>query len=79
MMGEYVLYVYGRVVGGIYDDRLLLKPTDAVCRMIPDVPREVPYEGGREMLLVEEVDDAEFLCALLAEAAKGAPPPRRRR
>ncbi len=79
MMGEYLLSYQGKLVGGIYDDRLLLKPTDAVCRMIPDAPRELPYEGGREMLLVEEVDDAEFLCALLAEAAKGAPPPRRRR
>ena len=72
MMGEYLLYVSGRLVGGIYDDRLLLKPTPAACRMLPDAPRETPYDGAKEMLLVEEVDDRDFLCALLRELGREA-------
>ena len=70
MMGEYLLYVSGRLVGGIYDDRLLVKPTPVACRMLPDAPRETPYDGAKEMLLVEEVDDRDFLCALLRELGR---------
>ena len=61
MMGEYLLYVRGRVVGGIYDDRLLVKPTPAALKLMPDAPRELPYPGAKEMLLVEDVDNGEFL------------------
>ena len=61
MMGEYLLYVRGRVVGGIYDDRLLVKPTPAALSLMPDAPRELPYPGAKEMLLVEDVDNGEFL------------------
>lgn len=61
MMGEYILYVRGRVVGGIYDDRLLVKPTPAALSLLPDAPRELPYPGAKEMLLVEDVDNGEFL------------------
>ena len=56
MMGEYVLYYRGRVVGGIYDDRFLLKVTPASERLLPDAPRATPYEGAKEMLLVEAED-----------------------
>ena len=56
MMGEYVLYYRGKVVGGIYDDRFLLKVTPASERLLPDAPRATPYEGGKEMLLVEAED-----------------------
>lgn len=65
MMGEYILYCRGKIVGGIYDDRLLVKPTSSALRLLPDAPRELPYPGAKEMLLVEEVDDREFLCELL--------------
>ena len=61
MMGEYILYVRGRVVGGIYDDRLLVKPTPAALSLMPDAPRELPYPGAKEMLLVEDVDNGGFL------------------
>ena len=61
MMGEYILYVRGRVVGGIYDDRLLVKPTPAALSLMPDAPRELPYPGAKEMLLVEDVDNGDFL------------------
>ncbi len=65
MMGEYLLYYYGRLAGGIYDDRLLVKPVPSALRMMPDAPKEIPYEGAKEMLLVKEVDNREFLCELL--------------
>ena len=52
MMGEYLLYCQGKLVGGIYDNRLLVKPTASAVRLLPDAPRELPYEGAKEMLLV---------------------------
>ena len=64
MMGEFILYFRGRIVGGVYDDRLLVKPVPAALALMPDAPRELPYPGGREMLLVEEVDNADFLRSL---------------
>lgn len=63
-MGEYILYYRGRVLGGIYDDRLLVKPVPAVMKLIPDAPMELPYDGAKEMILVEEVDNRELLCEL---------------
>ena len=65
MMGEYLLYYRGRLFGGIYDDRLLVKPLSAALAIMPDAPRERPYEGAGEMLLVERVDDRDFLVALV--------------
>ena len=56
MMGEYVLYYRGKVIGGIYDDRFLLKVTPASSRLLPEAPRAIPYEGAKEMLLVEVED-----------------------
>ena len=61
MMGVYLLYVRGRLVGGIYDDRLLVKPTPAALALMPDAPREPPYPGAKAMLLAEDVDSGEFL------------------
>lgn len=65
MMGEYVLYYRGRVFGGIYDNRLLIKPVAAACHYLPQAPRERPYEGAKEMLLVEQVEQVAFLRELL--------------
>ena len=67
MMGEYIIYYRGRIVGGIYDDRFLVKPTKSAAAMMPDAERELPYEGAKEMLLVDNVDDREFLQKLLEE------------
>ena len=64
MMGKYILYYRGRIVGGIYDDRLLVKPVKSAVSYMPDVRYELPYDGAKEMLLVEEVDDREFLTGL---------------
>lgn len=61
MMGEYVLYCHGVVVGGIYDDRFLLKPAKIARRLMPDAPTDIPYPGAKEML-VADVDDAELVC-----------------
>ena len=61
MMGEYLLYYRGKLFGGIYDDRLLVKPVKAAMDRMPDAPRELPYPGAKPMLLVEEVDRKELL------------------
>lgn len=75
MMGEYIVYCRGRIVGGIYDDRFLVKPTKSARDMMPDAAEETPYEGAKKMLLVDNVEDREFLgklveavCAELPEA-----------
>ena len=52
MMGEYIIYYQGKVIGGIYDDRFLVKPTKSAKELMPDAPFELPYEGAKEMLLV---------------------------
>lgn len=73
MMGEYILYYQGKVFGGIYDDRFLIKPTGSAVEMMPDAPFELPYEGAKEMLLVSDVDDREFLSALIPAVSAELP------
>ncbi len=75
MMGEYVLYCHDRVVGGIYDDRLLLKPTASALALMPDAGRDIPYEGAKEML-VADVDDAERTCRAVEAIASDLPAPK---
>ena len=65
MMGEYILYCQGRIFGGIYDDRLLVKPVPAARALMPGARLELPYEGAKPMLLVEDVEDREFLARLV--------------
>ena len=79
MMGEYVLYYGGKVVGGVYDNRLLVKPTLSAKRLMPNAPMEFPYEGAKEMLLVENMEDKAFLQSLLAAIAEELPAPKRGR
>ena len=79
MMGEYVLYYRGKVFGGIYDNRLLVKPTLSACALLPDAPRELPYAGAKEMLLVEEPEDREFLAQLLSAMEPELPAPKKRK
>lgn len=80
MMGEYIIYYRGRIAGGIYDDRFLVKPTVSAVRLMPDAPLELPYEGAKRMLLVDNVDNKAFLRQLFEEmypelpARKGSPP-----
>ena len=64
MMGEFILYYRGRIIGGIYDDRLLVKPSAPAAALMPSAPREAPYEGAKDMLLVEQLDDRDLLAAL---------------
>ncbi|MBP0990768.1 MAG: TfoX/Sxy family protein [Oscillospiraceae bacterium] len=79
MMGEYIIYCNGKIVGGIYDDRFLVKPTESAKRMMPGAPFESPYEGAKEMLLVDNVDDREFLAELIEAIAAELPAPKKKK
>ena len=79
MMGEYILYLRGKIVGGIYDDRFLVKPTKSATAMMPDAERELPYEGAKEMLLVDNVDNREFLNELLTPMFDELPAPKQKK
>ena len=76
MMGEYILYMNGRIFGGIYDDRFLVRPTKSAMTMMPDADRELPYEGAKEMLLVDNVDNRGFLNELLNAMYSELPAPK---
>lgn len=67
MMGEYIIYCKGKIVGGIYDDRFLVKPTKSALRLMESAPLEVPYDGAKEMILVEDIENKEFLAKLFSE------------
>ena len=79
MMGEFILYYHGKVIGGIYDDRFLVKPTKSAAAMMPDAQRELPYEGAKEMLLVDNVDSREFLRDLVTAIAEDLPAPKKKK
>ena len=79
MMGEYILYYRGKNVGGIYDDRFLVKPTESAKRLMPDASMERPYEGAKEMLLVDEPDNRAFLNKLLDAVFEELPAPKSRK
>ena len=79
MMGEYILYMNGRIIGGIYDNRLLVKPTPSAMAMMPEADRELPYEGAKEMLLVGNVDNRAFLRELLTAMYDELPAPKQKR
>ena len=79
MMGEYILYCHGKVIGGIYDDRFLVQPTRAARAMMPNADRELPYEGAQEMLLVDNVDDRAFLRELVSALEKDLPMPKKKK
>ena len=78
MMGEYIIYYRGKVVGGIYDDRFLVKPTKSSLAMMPEAGMELPYEGAKEMILVDNVDNKEFLRDLLEAMYDELPAPKKR-
>ncbi len=79
MMGEYIIYYKGKIVGGIYDDRLLVKPVKSALSLMPKAVYELPYEGAKEMLLVDNVDSREFLAELLNAMYDELPEPKKKR
>jgi Regulator of competence-specific genes len=78
MMGEYIVYCNGKIVGGIYDDRFLVKLTKSARELMPDAAEEIPYDGAKKMLLVDNVDDREFLGKLIKAVCGELPEPGRR-
>ena len=79
MMGEYIIYYRGKIIGGIYDDRFLVKPVKSAREMMPNAPMELPYEGAKEMLLVDDVENKKFLKELLEAMYDELPAPKKRR
>lgn len=79
MMGEFIIYYRGKIVGGIYDDRLLVKPTKSAIVYMTDPVYEAPYEGAKEMLLVDEVDQKEFLTGLFHAMYEELPMPKQKK
>ena len=78
MMGEYILYYRGRIFGGIYGDRLLVKPVPAAVKLMPDAEMEMPYDGAKEMILVNDVDDRGFLKNLVESMWEELPEKKRK-
>ena len=76
MMGEFIIYYQGKIVGGIYDDRFLVKAVKSAISYMPSASYELPYEGGKEMLLVDDVDNKEFLTGLLNAMYEELPTPK---
>ena len=79
MMGEYIIYYRGKIVGGIYDDRFLVKPTKSAAAMMPDAEMDLPYEGAKEMLLVDNVENRDFLRDLLEAMYNELPAPKKKK
>ena len=79
MMGEYVLYYGGKVVGGVYDNRLLIKPTPSAKALMPNAEYQLPYEGAKEMLLVEDIENRDFLRQLFEAIYEELPKPKKRK
>ena len=79
MMGEYVLYYQGKVFGGIYDNRFLVKPTKSAAKLMPDAQSELPYEGAKPMLLVDNIEDKAFLKKLVESMSADLPQPKKRK
>ena len=79
MMGEYIIYYRGKIVGGIYDDRFLVKPTKFAVAMMPNADKELQYDGAKEMLLVDNVENKDFLCKLLVAIYDELPATRKKK
>ena len=78
MMGEYIIYYQGKIIGGIYDDRFLVKPVKSAISLMPNTNMELPYKGAKEMLLVEDVENKAFLKELFEAMYEELPAPRKR-
>ena len=78
-MGEYIIYYRGKIVGGIYDDRLLVKPVKSAVSFMPTASYELPYEGAKEMLLVDNIDNKDYLTKLFDAMYEELPAPKKRK
>lgn len=78
-MGEYVIYYRDKVIGGIYDDRFLVKPTESALDMMPNATWQLPYEGAKEMLLVDAIENRAFMADLLEVMYPELPAPKPRK
>ena len=76
MMGEFIIYYEGKIIGGIYDDRLLVKPVQSAINYMPNAVYELPYDGAKEMLLIDDVDNKEFLIGLFDAMYDDLPAPK---
>ena len=76
MMGEFIIYYKGKIIGGIYDDRLLVKPMQSAINYMPNAVYELPYDGAKEMLLIDDVDNKEFLIGLFDAVYDDLPAPK---
>ena len=79
MMSEYIIYYKGKVMGGIYDDRFLVKNVKAAKELMPDAAEELPYEGAKKMLLVDNVEDKDFLKTLFEAMYDELPAPKKKK
>ena len=79
MMGEYIIYYRGKIVGGIYDNRLLVKPTKSAISLMPCAEYQLPYDGAKEMLLVDNIDSKDFLTRLFKAMYNELPMPKKKR
>ena len=79
MMGEYIIYYRGKVIGGIYDDRFLVKPVKSALEMMPEACLELPYEGAEEMILVDNVENKDFLRNLMESMYEELPVPKKKK
>ena len=79
MMGEYILYYRGKIVGGVYDDRFLVKPTESALALMPDAETALPYEGAKTMLLVDDLDNKSFLTELISAVYNELPDPKKKK
>lgn len=79
MMGEYIIYYQGKIIGGIYDDRFLVKSVKVAKTMLPNANMELPYEGAKKMLLVDDVENKNFLRELLEAMYEELPSPKKKR
>ena len=79
MMSEFIIYYRGKIVGGIYDDRLLVKPVKSAVAFMPNATFELPYKGAKEMLLVDDVDNKEFLSRLFNVMYDELPAPKKKK
>ena len=79
MMGEYIIYFRGKIIGGIYDDRFLVKPTESAKALMPEADMDLPYEDAKEMLLVDDIENKEFLKKLLEAMYDELPEPKKKK
>ena len=79
MMGEYVLYYKDKIAGGIYNDRLLIKRVQAALDYMPQAAWELPYQGAKEMLLADNVDDCAWLTGLFEAIYDQLPEPKKKK